>query len=121
MRLLCVPSLHGAAGGLLMGAVFAITASMGGAVGGVPPPALGFSLLLGVVAGVVGSLLDSVMGATLQYSGLDAASGKVYNRPVKGLSLTRIAGKDWMSNSAVNFWSATITALAAMICTAGVW
>jgi uncharacterized membrane protein len=104
-----------------MGIVFAITSAVGGNAGGVPPPALGFSLLMGLIAGVNGSLLDSVMGATVQYSGLDAASGKVYNRPVKGLSLTRISGHDWVSNSAVNFWSATLTALAAMVITAGVW
>ena len=98
-----------AAGGAFMGLVFLIASAVGGGAGGVPPPSLRFSLLLGVASGVAGSVIDSLLGATVQYSGQDKA-GKVNNKPVPGVELTRISGKDYITNGAVNVLSATITA-----------
>jgi uncharacterized membrane protein len=103
-----------------MGLVFAITAGAGGGLGGAPAPLLPGALLLGAAAGAGGSLLDSLLGATVQYSGLDEKTGKVYNRPApKGArKLTRIAGSNLLSNGAVNFLSAAVTALVALAVTA---
>jgi uncharacterized protein (TIGR00297 family) len=98
-----------AAGGAFMGLVFMLTSAVGGGAGGVPPPSLRFSLFIGIAAGVVGSLVDSLLGATVQYSGQDKA-GKIYNKPVAGVELTRISGSDYITNGAVNVLSATITA-----------
>lgn len=106
--------LASALGGLLMGVVYSVAAFAAGALGGTPPPAYGAALAMGLFAGLGGSLLDSLLGATVQYSGLDPATGKVYNRPVKGKALVQIAGSDRISNGTVNFISATLTALIAM-------
>ena len=102
-----------AAGGAFMGLVWMITSAVGGGAGGVPAPTLRWSLLLGIAAGLGGSLIDSLLGATVQYSGQDKA-GKIYNKPVKGMELTRISGKDWITNGTVNVLSATLTAVLAL-------
>lgn len=64
---------------------------------------------LGLVAGLVGSVLDSVLGATLQYSGYNAATGRVTSRP--GPEVQHISGLPWLSNNAVNAVSASTTAI----------
>ena len=102
-----------AAGGAFMGLVWMITSAVGGGAGGVPAPTLRWSLLVGIAAGLGGSLIDSLLGATVQYSGQDKA-GKIYNKPVQGVELKRISGKDWITNGTVNVLSATITAVLAL-------
>ena len=67
-------------------------------------------IVFGAVAGVFGSLIDSVLGATIQYSGWCSERQKVVSKP--GPTVTRISGLEILSNSAVNFVSGVITALA---------
>jgi uncharacterized membrane protein len=71
-------------------------------------------LPLGLIAGLFGSLLDSLLGATLQFSGYDRAAGRVTSAP--GPGVTRVAGRPLLSNNAVNVLSASATAaLAALV------
>lgn len=67
-----------------------------------------------MLAGLFGSLLDSLLGATMQYSGFDAAKGKLVSRPGPGVE--RISGLPWLSNNMVNLVSASATsALTALV------
>jgi uncharacterized membrane protein len=67
-------------------------------------------------AGLVGSVVDSVLGATLQYSGAlthvvnGVRSVKVVNEPVAGA--TRIAGHHLLTNNQVNMLSGLLMAVA---------
>ena len=63
----------------------------------------------------MGSFIDSLLGATLQFSGFDQDTGLVTGKP--GPRVLRIAGLPLMSNDAVNLVSAAITsALGAALC-----
>lgn len=63
---------------------------------------------LGLFAGLAGSIIDSFLGALLQFSGYDSAEDRVVSRP--GENVHAICGKDVLTNNQVNFVSASITA-----------
>ncbi|GLC41178.1 hypothetical protein PLESTB_001529800 [Pleodorina starrii] len=63
---------------------------------------------LGLMAGLFGSALDSLLGATLQYSGYDTVRGCIVSRP--GPDVVTISGRPLLSNNAVNALSASLTA-----------
>ena len=64
---------------------------------------------LGAISGLAGSLIDSALGATLQFSGFSERLGRVVNSP--GPGVTHIAGQDILDNHTVNLLSSLITAL----------
>jgi uncharacterized membrane protein len=104
-----------AAGGLLVGAVFYCAAVLS-------PTLWVFEaqraaamaqwklIPLGLVAGLFGSLLDSLLGACLQFTGFDLATSSLTNKP--GPSVERISGLrlQWLTDNVVNVMAASITA-----------
>ncbi|CAN7996656.1 unnamed protein product, partial [Ixodes hexagonus] len=72
-------------------------------------PQQGYLIIVGALAGFLGSLIDSFLGATLQYSGLDASSGRIVEEPGPGVK--HISGVNLLDNHSVNLISNLVTAL----------
>ncbi|XP_072949104.1 transmembrane protein 19 [Epargyreus clarus] len=62
-------------------------------------------IVMGAAAGFFGSFIDSVMGATLQYSGLDK-DGKIVSH--SSLTVKHISGRNILDNHSVNLISTII-------------
>ncbi|XP_075351747.1 transmembrane protein 19 isoform X1 [Mycteria americana] len=67
-------------------------------------------IVFGAAAGLLGSIVDSYLGATMQYSGFDQNIGMVVNHQTKDSK--HISGKPILDNNAVNLFSSIIVALA---------
>lgn len=81
-----------------------------------PLPSVGaqqavFWLGLSLLCGLAGSVVDSLLGATVQYSGYDSSTGKVVAQP--GATVKHISGRAWLNNDAVNATSAVLMSLGA--------
>ena len=63
---------------------------------------------LATLAGALGSIIDSLMGATLQYSAVDAKTGLVNSHPTPGDK--HITGMHLVNNHMVNYLSSVLTA-----------
>lgn len=100
-------------GGMFVGAVFyaaAIVSPTLWILEGQQAAAVGQWRLipLGLMAGLLGSVLDSVLGATLQYTGYNRTTGRVTSKP--GDDVVHISGVTFLDNNMVNMVSATTTA-----------
>ncbi|XP_058464060.1 transmembrane protein 19 [Malaya genurostris] len=65
-------------------------------------------IVFGGIAGLLGSIVDSILGATVQYSGINT-SGKIVERP--GKNVRHISGVRILDNHSVNLISSIITGL----------
>ncbi|XP_065718757.1 transmembrane protein 19 isoform X1 [Patagioenas fasciata] len=72
-------------------------------------------IVFGAAAGLLGSIVDSYLGATMQYSGFDENIGMVVNHQTEDSK--HISGKPILDNNAVNLFSSIIVALV-LPCTA---
>lgn len=105
-----IGTLASGLGGLIVG--------LGFAAGAHGEAALIPTLVVGVVGGVLGSAVDSILGSLFQASWYDAETGKVLKEtPVKGSELharsVHIMGHDMLSGEAVNTLAACLTCLPA--------
>eukprot|EP00884_Botryococcus_braunii_P008159 jgi/Botrbrau1/17344/Bobra.0015s0089.1 len=102
------------AGGLFTGLTFYLLSLISPTLRAVPGQynsALQQTVLigLGLMAGILGSVTDSLLGATVQFTGYNRKTGKVTSK--KGPDVTPISGLPFLSNNGVNITSATLTSL----------
>ncbi|XP_073183871.1 transmembrane protein 19 isoform X2 [Lepidochelys kempii] len=66
-------------------------------------------VVFGAMAGLLGSIIDSYLGATMQYTGFDKRIGMVVNYQTKDSK--HVSGKPILDNNAVNLFSSVVIAL----------
>ena len=66
-------------------------------------------MVLGAGSSIFGSLLDSVLGATVQFSGYCSERQRMVSKP--GPTVEKVSGVNFLSGNAVNFVAAVTTAL----------
>lgn len=67
-------------------------------------------LVIGIFGGMVGNFIDSLLGATVQYSGYSTTKQCIVQYPGSP-DVMHISGQAVFSNSQVNFISALLTSL----------
>jgi uncharacterized protein (TIGR00297 family) len=114
-----IGTLASLAGGLFVGAVFyALGFVIGDGDGASTTPPQWPIVLVGAFAGAFGSFVDSLLGATLQYSGYCSVKRRVVESPLDGAqgadSVQHITGWDLLDNHQVNFVATAITSAATL-------
>lgn len=66
-------------------------------------------ILIGAFAGLFGSLIDSILGASVQYSGIEKTTGQIVGKWRPGVKW--ISGFEILDNHSVNLLSTLITAI----------
>lgn len=66
-------------------------------------------IIVGTIAGFLGSLIDSIIGATVQFSGYELETGRIVSKSRPGV--VWISGSEILDNHSVNLVSTLITAL----------
>lgn len=106
------------AGGVVVGMAYYVSQQVGVVDLQLAPPQWPL-VLYGGVAGLLGSLLDSLLGAHMQYSGFDCSVGKVVG--YQSATTQRICGKPILDNNAVNLFSSLLIALLLPSLAWGAW
>jgi uncharacterized protein (TIGR00297 family) len=75
-----------------------------------------FALLVAIVAGIIGSVADSVMGVTVQAQYRCVVCGKITERTIHcGTSTELVSGIRWINNDLVNWVCAIVGALVVLL------
>jgi len=96
-------------GGIVVGFAFWICIAYGSDTTALKMPAQYSVILLGGISGLIGSLIDSIMGCIFQFSGWDEDKKCVVE--FKGPNVKHISGSPILDNHTVNLLSSLLTAL----------
>eukprot|EP01108_Squamamoeba_japonica_P007385 TRINITY_DN6200_c0_g1_i1.p1 TRINITY_DN6200_c0_g1~~TRINITY_DN6200_c0_g1_i1.p1 ORF type:complete len:280 (+),score=81.24 TRINITY_DN6200_c0_g1_i1:43-840(+) len=96
-----VGTIASALGGAVVGGAYALAGDDGRSFGSL--------VAFGAAAGAFGSLVDSILGATVQLSNWHTKKERVVE--YSDAHTRHIAGRDWLDNHQVNFVAALVTAL----------